>query len=57
VLTLVFPHEIISLPYIGKAFAAFKFGNVLIKSKDVSGLVCGGGVRLVENLAQINECD
>ena len=45
VLALVLPCEVVPLPYIGKALAAFEGGDVPLKGEGVSGLVSGGGTR------------
>jgi hypothetical protein len=44
-----------ALPNIGKALDAFGKRDVLLKRVGVSGLIGGGGVRLVKHFAEVNE--
>jgi hypothetical protein len=54
-LTLVLPPKETALPDIGKPLAAFGLRNMLLKGEGVSGGIGGGGVRLVEHIAEVNE--
>jgi hypothetical protein len=56
VFALVFPSEVAALPNIGKALAALcVVETLLLKGEGIPGLIGGGGVRLVEHFAEVNE--
>jgi hypothetical protein len=50
-LALVLPREESALPYVRIVFAPFELRDVFLKGLAVSGLVCGGGVRLSQHFA------
>ena len=55
VFALVLPCEVAALPHVCKALAAAGGGDVLFKGVGVSGGIGGGGVRLAEHIAEVNE--
>src|ERR1035437_7037808 len=55
VLALVLPREMAALPNVRKPFASPEFGNVLLKGESVAGLIGGGGMRLAQHFAEIDE--
>ena len=55
VFSFVLPAEEAALPDVGEAFAVIDGRDGLLEQEAFADLVCGGGMRLAENVAQIDE--
>ena len=54
-LALVLPCEMAALPHVRITFAALELGDVFLKSESIPGRIGGGGRRLPQQIAEVDE--